>query len=98
MADTLGKLLTGDQSNKTDYAGLAVSLDVVYSPGGGSSCGSKKSLTHHHSSGALNHVESFEDDDGTYPALMNDEGQYCRWPTFVEVPVEDSHLHPRRLL
>lgn len=28
----------------------------------------------------------FEDPDGTYLALINDEGQYSLWPTFVEVP------------
>ena len=28
----------------------------------------------------------FEDEDGTYLALVNDEGQYSLWPAFVEVP------------
>jgi MbtH protein len=28
----------------------------------------------------------FEDPDGTYLALINDEGPYSLWPTFVEVP------------
>ncbi len=28
----------------------------------------------------------FEDPDGTYVALINHEGQYSLWPTFVEVP------------
>ncbi|HTE39529.1 MAG TPA: MbtH family protein [Steroidobacteraceae bacterium] len=28
----------------------------------------------------------FEDENGTYVALINDEGQYSLWPTFVEVP------------
>jgi MbtH protein len=28
----------------------------------------------------------FEDPDGTYLALINDEGQYSLWPAFVEVP------------
>ncbi len=29
----------------------------------------------------------FDDDDaGTFLALVNDEGQYSLWPTFVEVP------------
>ena len=28
----------------------------------------------------------FEDDDGVYLALMNDEGQYSLWPAFIEVP------------
>lgn len=28
----------------------------------------------------------FEDEDGTYHALVNDEGQYSLWPVFVDVP------------
>jgi MbtH protein len=28
----------------------------------------------------------FEDEDGIYHALVNDEGQYSLWPTFVDVP------------
>jgi MbtH protein len=28
----------------------------------------------------------FEDPDGSYFALVNDEGQYSLWPTFAEVP------------
>lgn len=28
----------------------------------------------------------FENEDGTYHALVNDEGQYSLWPTFVDVP------------
>lgn len=28
----------------------------------------------------------FEDPDGTYLVLINDEGQYSLWPSFVEVP------------
>lgn len=28
----------------------------------------------------------FEDADGRYLALVNDEGQYSLWPVFVEVP------------
>ncbi|GGZ50246.1 protein mbtH [Streptomyces inusitatus] len=28
----------------------------------------------------------FEDPDGTYLVLVNDEGQYSLWPSFVEVP------------
>jgi MbtH protein len=28
----------------------------------------------------------FEDEDGTYLALINDEGQYSLWPVFAEVP------------
>jgi MbtH protein len=28
----------------------------------------------------------FDDDNGTFYALVNDEGQYSLWPTFVPVP------------
>ena len=28
----------------------------------------------------------FEDPDGTYLVLVNDEGQYSLWPSFAEVP------------
>lgn len=28
----------------------------------------------------------FDDDDGTFFALINDEGQYSLWPTFADVP------------
>jgi uncharacterized protein YbdZ (MbtH family) len=28
----------------------------------------------------------FEDENGTYHVLINDEGQHSLWPTFVEVP------------
>lgn len=28
----------------------------------------------------------FEDPTGVYYALVNEEGQYSLWPTFVEVP------------
>ncbi|GAA2531294.1 MbtH family protein [Pilimelia columellifera] len=28
----------------------------------------------------------FEDPDGTYLVLVNDEGQYSLWPSFVDVP------------
>lgn len=36
----------------------------------------------------------FEDADGTYFALMNDEGQYSLWPAFVEVPAGWRITHP----
>lgn len=29
----------------------------------------------------------FEDPDGTYVVLTNDEGQHSLWPSFAEVPV-----------
>ena len=28
----------------------------------------------------------FEDPEGTYLVLVNDEGQYSLWPAFVDVP------------
>ncbi|MFI6509069.1 MbtH family protein [Streptosporangium sp. NPDC050855] len=28
----------------------------------------------------------FEDPEGTYLVLVNDEGQYSLWPSFVDVP------------
>lgn len=28
----------------------------------------------------------FDDENGTFHALVNDEGQYSLWPTFVPVP------------
>ncbi|WP_028921201.1 MbtH family protein [Pseudonocardia acaciae] len=28
----------------------------------------------------------FDDENGTFYALRNDEGQYSLWPTFVDVP------------
>ncbi|PPK63648.1 MbtH family protein [Actinokineospora auranticolor] len=28
----------------------------------------------------------FDDENGTFQALVNDEGQYSLWPTFLEVP------------
>ncbi|BBG01152.1 MULTISPECIES: MbtH family protein [Pseudonocardia] len=28
----------------------------------------------------------FDDEDGEFHALVNDEGQYSLWPTFAEVP------------
>jgi len=37
----------------------------------------------------------FEDPDGTYLSLINDEGQYSLWPTFVEVPAGWNVAHPQ---
>ncbi|KHF43054.1 MbtH family protein [Saccharomonospora viridis] len=28
----------------------------------------------------------FEDENGVYHVLVNDEGQYSLWPSFIEVP------------
>jgi MbtH protein len=35
----------------------------------------------------------FEDADGTYHALVNDEGQYSLWPEFAEVPAGWAVAH-----
>jgi MbtH protein len=35
----------------------------------------------------------FENEDGTYYALINDEGQYSLWPTFVTVPEGWTIVH-----
>ena len=31
-------------------------------------------------------VNPFDDEDGTFLALVNDEGQYSLWPEFAAVP------------
>jgi len=36
----------------------------------------------------------FEDADGTYLVLINDEGQYSLWPSFVEVPAGWTTILP----
>lgn len=35
----------------------------------------------------------FEDENGTYIVLMNDEGQYSLWPVFIPVPEGWSTVH-----
>jgi MbtH protein len=35
----------------------------------------------------------FEDPDGTYVVLVNDEGQHSLWPSFVEVPAGWTVVH-----
>ncbi len=35
----------------------------------------------------------FDDENGTFYALVNDEGQYSLWPTFVPVPEGWSIQH-----
>lgn len=35
----------------------------------------------------------FEDPDGTYVVLVNDEGQHSLWPSFVEVPAGWTIAH-----
>ncbi|ARF65769.1 MULTISPECIES: MbtH family protein [Streptomyces] len=36
----------------------------------------------------------FEDEDGTYLVLVNDEGQHSLWPSFAEVPAGWTVAHP----
>lgn len=36
----------------------------------------------------------FENPDGRYLVLVNDEGQYSLWPVFVEVPAGWTVAHP----
>jgi MbtH protein len=35
----------------------------------------------------------FEDENGTYLALINDEGQYSLWPEYIEVPAGWTAVH-----
>ncbi|MCX4523191.1 MbtH family protein [Streptomyces anulatus] len=36
----------------------------------------------------------FEDEDGAYLVLVNDEGQHSLWPAFAEVPAGWTVAHP----
>ncbi|HWU05812.1 MAG TPA: MbtH family protein [Streptomyces sp.] len=36
----------------------------------------------------------FEDENGTYLVLVNDEGQHSLWPAFAEVPAGWTVAHP----
>ena len=36
----------------------------------------------------------FEDENRTYYALVNDEGQYSLWPAFANVPEGWNIVHP----
>jgi MbtH protein len=35
----------------------------------------------------------FDDENGTFIVLINDEGQYSLWPTFVDVPTGWNSVH-----
>jgi MbtH protein len=35
----------------------------------------------------------FEDEEGVYLVLVNDEGQHSLWPSFVEIPVGWTVIH-----
>jgi MbtH protein len=36
----------------------------------------------------------FEDEDGIYLVLINDEGQYSLWPKDIDIPAGWSIIHP----
>ncbi|MGW3473107.1 MbtH family protein [Saccharopolyspora sp. NPDC000995] len=36
----------------------------------------------------------FEDADGTYLVLVNEEGQHSLWPSFIDVPSGWTVTHP----
>ncbi len=36
----------------------------------------------------------FEDENGIYVVLINDEGQYSLWPEFIDVPAGWTVAHP----
>jgi uncharacterized protein YbdZ (MbtH family) len=40
-----------------------------------------------------NMTNPFEDDNGVYHVLINDEGQHSLWPTFVDVPDGWTIIH-----
>jgi MbtH protein len=35
----------------------------------------------------------FEDENGTYLALINDEGQYSLWPEYIDIPAGWTSVH-----
>lgn len=39
-------------------------------------------------------MNPFEDPDGTYLVLVNDEGQHSLWPTFLDIPDGWRIVHP----
>lgn len=38
-------------------------------------------------------MNPFDDPDGTYLVLVNDEGQYSLWPSFAQVPAGWTVAH-----
>lgn len=40
-------------------------------------------------------VNPFDDEDGEFVVLINDEGQYSLWPTFKDVPAGWKTVGPR---
>jgi MbtH protein len=45
--------------------------------------------------GTLRVVNPFDDEDGTFLVLANDEGQHCIWPTFADVPAGWTVVHDK---
>jgi MbtH protein len=43
--------------------------------------------------GIPNMTNPFEDENGTYVVLINDEGQYSLWPEFIDVPAGWTTVH-----
>lgn len=39
-------------------------------------------------------MNPFDDEDGHFLALINDEGQYSLWPAFADVPAGWTVTHP----
>ncbi|MFC6082758.1 MbtH family protein [Sphaerisporangium aureirubrum] len=39
-------------------------------------------------------MNAFDDPDGRFLVLVNDEGQHSLWPSFVKVPAGWSVAHP----
>ena len=35
----------------------------------------------------------FDQEDGTFVVLVNDEGQHSLWPTFIEIPAGWTKVH-----
>ena len=50
-------------------------------------------LTHSPSITAMADTNQFEDESGSYLALINDEGQYSLWPEYIEVPTGWTTVH-----
>src|SRR6516164_9531774 len=38
-------------------------------------------------------INPFDDENGTFIVLINDEGQYSLWPVFIEAPAGWSAVH-----
>jgi len=38
-------------------------------------------------------MNPFDDENGTFYALINDEGQYSLWPVFAEIPAGWTIVH-----